>query len=156
MNPFLLEGLDAWRRTRWRYPIMLAMASGKALTSVRVDKWLWAARLYKSRTLATAACDAGHVKVDGGSVKPARQLHRGERVRCLTPGGERVLEVVELAEKRTSAAIAQTLYLDHTPPRPPRKDIIDELFGERERGLGRPSKRDRRQIEQLRERDRDW
>jgi ribosome-associated heat shock protein Hsp15 len=120
------------------------------LDSVRVDKWLWAARLFKSRTLASAACDAGHVKVDGRSVKPSRALRRGERVTCLTPGGERVLEVVELLDKRGPASVAATLYLDHTPPRPPRRSVLDEVFETRERGLGRPAKRDRRRLERLR------
>ncbi len=128
------------------------MAATGDLTSVRVDKWLWAARLYKSRTLASTACDAGHVKVDGRSVKPSRLLHRGERIVCQTPGGDRVLEVVELADKRGPASVAQSLYVDHTPPRPPRADLVDDVFAGRERGLGRPSKRERRRIEQLHDR----
>jgi ribosome-associated heat shock protein Hsp15 len=128
------------------------MAGTGELTGVRVDKWLWAARLFKSRTLASAACDAGHVKVDGRSVKPSRLLRRGERIVCQTPGGDRVLEVVALADKRGSASVAQTLYLDHTPPRPPRAALVDDVFAGRERGLGRPSKRERRRIEELQDR----
>jgi ribosome-associated heat shock protein Hsp15 len=128
------------------------MAAAEQLTSVRVDKWLWAARLFKSRTLASAACDAGRVKVDGRSVKPSRPVHRGDRIVCQTPGGERVLEVVELGDKRGPASVAETLYVDHTPPRPRRPDLVEEAFAARERGLGRPSKRERRHIEQLHDR----
>jgi ribosome-associated heat shock protein Hsp15 len=119
-------------------------------SSVRVDKWLWAARLFKSRSAASEACDAGHVKVAGRTAKPSRALRRGERVLCQTPGGLRILEVVELADKRGPAAFARTLYVDHSPPRPPRgEEPILEL---RAKGAGRPTKRDRRLTDRLRRR----
>jgi len=118
-----------------------------ALLSVRVDKWLWAARFFKSRTAATAACEAGHVRLAGETVKASRLLRGGERIACLTPGGERVVEVAALAERRGSAQVAQGLYVDHTPPRPPRDDL--SRFECRERGAGRPTKRQRRDIERL-------
>lgn len=119
---------------------------GSALTSVRVDKWLWAARLYKSRSLAGQACDAGHVKIDGNSVKASRGVKRGEHVHALTPGGPRQVEVIDLAEKRGSAPMAAKLYIDHTPPPPPRDPFVER----RDRGMGRPSKRDRRLIDAMR------
>ncbi len=126
--------------------------SQAVLSSVRVDRWLWAARLYKSRSIASAACEAGRVKVDGGSAKPSRGLRGGERLLCSTPSGERVLEVVALAERRGPAAAARELYVDHTPPPPPREALLP---GEvRERGAGRPTKRDRRLIERLQKRGR--
>jgi ribosome-associated heat shock protein Hsp15 len=118
------------------------------LDAVRVDKWLWAARLFKTRTLASDACAAGHVKIDGDSVKASRLVRRGERIECLTPGGQRVVEVVELALRRLSAPLARTLYIDHTPPPPPPEER--QARPHRERGLGRPSKRDRRRLERLR------
>ena len=122
------------------------------LESVRVDKWLWAARLFKSRTVASLACEAGHVKVAGRSAKPSRALRRGERVLCQTPQGIRILEVVELAEKRGPASFARTLYVDHSPPRPPRGE--EPLLEVRDKGAGRPTKRDRRLTERLRGRRR--
>jgi len=126
--------------------------SQAVLSSVRVDRWLWAARLYKSRTVASAACEAGHVKVDGRSVKPSRGLRGGERLVCSTPAGDRVLEVVALAERRGPASAARELFVDHTPPAPPRELRLPGEF--REKGAGRPTKRDRRLIEQLQKRGR--
>lgn len=122
------------------------------MESVRIDRWLWAARMFKTRSLATAACQAGHVKVNGASVKPARAIRRGDRVHAVTPGGERILDVVELAERRGSAAVARTLYDDQTPPPPPKQERPSPV-APRERGMGRPSKRDRRQMQRLRGRD---
>lgn len=115
--------------------------------TVRLDKWLWAARCFKTRSLATTACNAGHVKLNGDSAKPSKALRVGDRLEVRTPGGLRVLEVTGLAETRGSATIAQTLYLDHSPPPPP-KDELGLLV--RERGAGRPSKRDLREIRKLR------
>jgi ribosome-associated heat shock protein Hsp15 len=119
---------------------------------VRVDKWLWAARFYKSRSAATAACEAGRVKLDGLSVRASRLLRGGERLRCLTLAGERVVEVAGLAERRGPAAVARELYVDHTPPPPPRETL--SIFESREQGAGRPTKRQRRDIERLRGRRR--
>ncbi len=115
---------------------------------VRVDKWLWAARLYKTRSLAAKACGAGHVKINGASVKPAKLVRAGDRIEALTPGGPRVVEVKQVAEKRGPAAAARALYDDHSPPPPPREHI--EPFARRERGTGRPTKRDRRVLGRLR------
>jgi ribosome-associated heat shock protein Hsp15 len=113
---------------------------------VRTDKWLWAARLFKTRSLAGTACDAGHVKVNGISVKPARPLRCGDRLEVLTPGGERIVEVLALAERRGPAAQARLLYDDKTPTPPPR----ESPGVTRERGTGRPTKKDRRELGRLR------
>lgn len=118
------------------------------MTEVRIDKWLWAARCFKTRSLATKACDAGHVKLNGSSAKASKAVRAGDRVVALTPGGERVLEVVGIADKRGPAAAARTLYVDHTPPPPPKE--LAAPAATRERGAGRPSKRDRRELEKLR------
>lgn len=116
------------------------------MDGVRIDKWLWAARMFKTRSAAQAACDGGHVQVNDATAKPARVVKPGDQVRVLTPGGRRLLEVVGLAEVRGPAAVAQALYLDHTPPPPPEEPRVF-----RERGLGRPTKRDRRQLDRLRD-----
>ena len=118
------------------------------LTSVRIDKWLWAARMFKTRSLASTACNAGHVKIGGESVKPSKGVKPGDEVDVLTPGGPRKLEVVALHDRRGPASLAQTLYVDHTPPPPPKDATGDG--SERDRGLGRPSKRDLRKIRKLR------
>ncbi len=110
------------------------------MESVRVDKWLWAARMFKHRGTASTACVAGHVKINGNTAKASKLLRIGDRVEVLTPGGRRVLEVVALGDRRGPASEAQKLFHDHTPPEVP------EPGPRRERGAGRPSKRDRRQL----------
>jgi len=115
---------------------------------VRADAWVWAIRLYATRSAATAACKAGHVKVNDSSAKPAQVVRVGDRVRALTPGGERIVEVTGLISKRTSAPLAALRYVDHTPPPPPKEERPATVL--RERGAGRPTKRDRRLIERLR------
>ena len=112
--------------------------------SVRVDKWLWAARMYKTRSLATSAAKAGHVKINGKVAKSSTKVKKGDQISALTPGGRRILEVVELAETRGPATFAQTLYIDHTPIVEP--EIAPPRF---ERGHGRPTKKDRRTLQRL-------
>lgn len=120
--------------------------------SVRVDAWTWAIRLFPSRSAAKAACTASHVKVNGANAKPAHPVRVGDTVHALTPGGERVVIVTGLIEKRTSAALAVEKYEDHSPPRPPKEQRV--AVAVRERGSGRPTKRDRRRTERLRGRAR--
>jgi ribosome-associated heat shock protein Hsp15 len=115
--------------------------------SVRVDKWVWAIRLYKTRADATDACRGGHVKVNGASAKPATPVRVGDRVEVRVHDMDRDVEVVELLEKRVGAAVAATCFVDHTPP-PPEDDGV--RVAERERGAGRPTKRDRRQLDRWR------
>jgi ribosome-associated heat shock protein Hsp15 len=121
-------------------------AAPTVAADVRLDKWLWAARCFKTRGLAAEACDAGHVKVNGHSCKPAKSVRVGDRIEARTPGGLRVLDVAALADRRGPAEVARALYLDHSPPPPPR----DPMMVTRERGTGRPSKRERRRIDRLR------
>ena len=118
---------------------------------VRVDAWVWAIRLFSTRSAATAACKAGHIKVNDASAKPAQIVRIGDRVRALTPGGERIVIVTGLISKRTSAPLAALNFDDQTPPPPPREERPATVL--RERGAGRPTKRDRRLIERLRGRD---
>jgi len=117
-------------------------------TSVRVDVWTWGVRLFATRSAATDACRAGHVRINGTRVKPAHPVKPGDSVRALTPGGERIVTVVGLTTKRTSAAIAVTNYEDHSPPPEPKALRPAPIV--RERGSGRPTKRDRRRVEKLR------
>lgn len=119
-----------------------------ALTEVRIDKWLWAARCFKTRSQASTACTAGHVKVDGASVKAGKIVRPGDRIEVRTAGGLRILEVAALGDRRGSATVAQTLYVDHTPPPPP-KELVEPLL-RRERGQGRPTKRELRDIKKIR------
>ncbi len=114
------------------------------METVRIDKWLWAARLYKHRSMATRACAAGHVKLAGETVKASKSVRAGDRIEALTPGGPRIVEIIALADKRGPAALAETLYTDHSPPPPP-----PDPWMQVERGAGRPTKRDRRRLERV-------
>ena len=126
-------------------------ATNEPVEEVRVDRWLWAARLFKTRSLASRACASGHVKCNGTSLKAAKPVRTGDRLDVVTPGGPRVVVVVALADKRGPAAVAQALYEDHTPVIPKADDDrFPDVAGGRERGLGRPTKRDRRQLRRLR------
>ncbi|WP_306322272.1 MULTISPECIES: RNA-binding S4 domain-containing protein [unclassified Streptomyces] len=122
---------------------------GSGSGSVRVDSWIWAVRLVKTRSAGAAACKGGHVKVNGTSVKPAYALHIGDEVRVRQPGGhERLVKVVRLIRKRVGAPVAAECYIDNSPPPPPRQPIAP--LPVRDRGTGRPTKRDRRELDRLR------
>lgn len=120
------------------------------MEKVRIDKWLWAARMYKTRSMASDACTGGHVTLNGETAKSSKNVVVGDQVEALTPGGPRVLEVAALAEKRGPAKLAVTLYVDHTPPPPPTGHMPgDPTFdrGSRKGRKGaRPTKRDRRRF----------
>ena len=117
-------------------------------TSVRVDAWVWAVRIYPTRSAAAAACKGGHVKVNNVNAKPATPVHPGDVVRARTPAGERIVVVRGLLAKRTSAAVAVEQYDDRTPPPPPKEERAAPVL--RERGSGRPTKRERRITDRLR------
>lgn len=118
------------------------------LESVRVDAWLWAVRVYKSRSLATTACKAGHVQVDGVRAKPSTLLRPGSRV--VVRGGERhrILLVQQLLAKRVSAPLAAAAVIDESPAPPPRAERPAPV-ALRDRGAGRPTKRERRDLMRL-------
>jgi ribosome-associated heat shock protein Hsp15 len=126
----------------------MAGTDGSAPTSVRVDAWIWAVRLTKTRSIAAAACKAGHVRVNGDRVKPAQSLKVGDEVRMRLDGRERVVVVAKLILKRVGAPVAVECYVDNSPPPPPRE--VAAAVGLRDRGTGRPTKRDRRELERLR------
>jgi len=120
---------------------------------VRIDKWLWAARFFKTRALASRACDLGRIEFNGAGVKPAREIRTGDLLRIKNDGGEFVVEVLALSEVRGPAPIAQQLYKESDASRELRMKLAEErkamprVEGFRE---GKPSKRDRRQIGRLR------
>ena len=121
-----------------------------AVDSVRVDKWLWAARMFKTRSAASKACSAGHVKIEGDSVKSSKMVRAGDQIDVLAPGGRRVLDVVALADRRGSAPVAPALYDAQTPEPPPEMKYVQPPGGRRDRGAGRPTKYERRKISKLR------
>jgi ribosome-associated heat shock protein Hsp15 len=120
------------------------------MEKVRIDKWLWAARMFKTRSMASDACTGGHVTLNGETAKPSKGVVVGDQVEALTPGGPRVLEVAGLGSKRGPAKLAATLFVDHTPPPPPTGHMPgDPTFdrGSRKGRKGaRPTKRDRRRF----------
>jgi ribosome-associated heat shock protein Hsp15 len=118
--------------------------------SVRVDSWLWAVRVYKTRSAATAACRAGHVRVGGSNAKASQAIRVGDEVRVRIAGFDRTFVVSRLIVKRVGAPDAQTAYEETTPPPPPREER--PVTPVRDRGAGRPTKRERRDLEKLRAR----
>ena len=118
------------------------------VVSARVDSWTWAVRLFKTRSLATTACRAGHVRVNGDRAKSAQPVRIGDEVRVRTAGFDRILIVSRVVTKRVGAPVAAECFVDKTPPPPPREEVA--LLPMRDRGAGRPTKRERRDIEQLR------
>lgn len=125
-------------------------------SSVRVDKWLQVARAFKTRSQATQACALGRVKVNGDRVKAHRALHLGDVVEIESGDWTRVWVVRELRDRPVAKAEAAALYEDRSPPRPTRDRIEAAAMRQharRERGSGRPTKRDRRLIDRLRDGD---
>lgn len=114
---------------------------------VRIDAWVWAVRLVKTRTLAGEACKAGHVKLNGQAVKPSQTVVPGDRVRVWVEHCEHDVEVVRTIRKRVGAAVAATCYIDHSPPPPPKEILLS--MPRRDRGTGRPTKKERREIDRL-------
>jgi ribosome-associated heat shock protein Hsp15 len=117
---------------------------------VRVDVWIWSVRLTKTRSLATSACRAGHVRVNDERAKPASVVRPGDEVRLRQAGRERLVIVRRVVRKRVGAAVAEECFTDNSPPPPPRESLVP--IGRRDRGAGRPTKRDRRELERLRAR----
>jgi ribosome-associated heat shock protein Hsp15 len=120
---------------------------------MRIDKWLWAARFFKTRSLAGHACDLGRIACNGQQAKPARDVHAGDRVAVKNESGDFQVDVLGLSEMRGPAAVAQTLYRETEESR----ELRLKLAAERKAMLpvesgreGKPSKRDRREIARLR------
>lgn len=123
------------------------------MLGVRIDKWLWAARFFKTRTQATAAVDAGHARVMDERVKPAKEIRPGDVLRIRTAGGETTVTVLRLAEQRGSAAIAQTLFEESAESREARARESEKRrhFDEPADAIvARPTKKDRRKLDRFR------
>ncbi|MEU7066747.1 RNA-binding S4 domain-containing protein [Streptomyces sp. NPDC053429] len=116
--------------------------------TVRVDAWIWSVRLTKTRSTAATACRAGHVKVNGDRAKPAQAVRAGDEVRLFHAGRERIVVVQKPVAKRVGAPVAAECYIDKSPPPP--TPVEAAVVGIRDRGAGRPTKRERREIETLR------
>ena len=115
--------------------------------STRIDRWLWSVRIAKTRPDAAEACRGGHVRINGRPAKPATPVSPGDEVRARIGQTTRVVEVLRVIQKRVGAADASTCYLDRTP-----KPVVADTaqFAARDRGAGRPTKRDRRMLDRLR------
>jgi ribosome-associated heat shock protein Hsp15 len=113
----------------------------------RLDAWLWAVRLVKTRSAATAMCRAGHVRVNGERAKAAQSLKIGDEIRLRAGDVGRIVVVRQILAKRVGAPQAAVAYDDLTPPPPPREERV--VIAVRDRGAGRPTKRDRRKIDEL-------
>lgn len=118
------------------------------MDQLRLDKWLWTTRFFRSRSLAGAACDGGKVDVNGLRAKPAKPVRPGDLLRITLPRGKRLIKVLVLADRRGPASQAQLLYEDLTPPPPP-EPVPASPPVYRPRGTGRPTKRERRLLERL-------
>lgn len=127
---------------------------------IRIDKWLWAVRIFKSRTLATDTVKRGKASINGKIAKPSSVVNKGDTVRVAKNGFNLQFEVVEVIKKRVGAAIAQNCYTDHTPAEELNKYqdwFIGRNSGEfREKGAGRPTKRDRRDLSSFKEVYLEW
>lgn len=118
-----------------------------AVESARVDRWLWAVRLTKTRPEAAAACRGGHVRINDRPAKPSTTVVPGDRVQARVGETTRIVEVVRVIQKRVGAADAVTCFLDRTPKPPP---TVAVPVAVRDRGAGRPTKRDRRLLDKWR------
>ena len=123
------------------------------MTSIRIDKWLWAARFFKTRSLASRACELGRVRSNGQPVKPAREVRVGDLLQIKNDSGEFQIEILALSEVRGPASVAQTLYRETQSSR----ELREKVAAERKAmprfetaPATKPSKRDRRRIDRLR------
>ncbi|MEV7419247.1 RNA-binding S4 domain-containing protein [Streptomyces sp. NPDC089919] len=116
--------------------------------TARVDAWIWSVRLTKTRSAAATACRAGHVRVNGERAKPAQSVKSGDEVRLFHDGRERIVIVQRVLSKRVGAPVAAECLIDKSPPPPTRTE--QAATGLRDRGTGRPTKRERRDLEEWR------
>ena len=124
----------------------ICRVSTAAIDETRIDRWLCAVRLVKTRPMATQLCEGGHVRINGTAAKPSAKVRAGDRVEALIATRQRNVEVVHAIENRVGAPVAVTCYIDHTPP-----PVVTEVAPGIKvmRGEGRPSKRLRRELERI-------
>ena len=123
------------------------------MEGIRIDKYLWAIRAFKTRTLAADACKGGKVKMDGNAVKASREVKIGDIIELKVAGMNKVIEVKDIIKNRLKASLAVEKYVDITPPEElERVELIRQMKTEhRDRGAGRPTKKERRDIDRLKE-----
>jgi ribosome-associated heat shock protein Hsp15 len=149
-NSFSSE-FDPWRclaPTVASFRLSLKLPRVQTPATVRIDKWLWAVRLYPTRSLATVACNAGQVKVGGQRVKPSRNVHPGDLVTAFSGGVHRTVRVLALLHQRVGAKRVGQFLEDLTSPEAYAR-AREEAPIQFPKGFGRPTKRDRRQLERL-------
>ena len=118
------------------------------MDKIRIDKWLWDVRLFKTRSMATEACNAGKVKLAGGNVKPSKEVKVGDIFEVHLGQLQKTVQVIDAPKSRVGAALVPQYYTDLTPPEEyERVKMLNMRFERRDRGEGRPTKRDRRQID---------
>ena len=123
------------------------------MTGTRIDKWLWAARFFKTRALASHACDLGRIQSNGQQAKPAREVRPGDHLHIRNDSGDYLIEILAVSDMRGPAAIAQTLYRESDESRELRLKAAEErkaMLTAGELPASKPSKRDRREIERFR------
>ncbi len=123
------------------------------MTGVRIDKWLWAARFFKTRSMAERACELGRIESKGQHAKPAREVHAGDLLQIKTPGGDFEVEVLLLSEMRGPAPVAQTLYRETEQSKLARAQAAEQrrlMPAFQPIPQGKPSKRDRRKLDHFR------
>lgn len=124
------------------------------IDSVRIDQWLQAVRITKTRSGAAAVCRGGHVRINGAAAKPSSLVRVGDHVEARVNQRERIVDVTKLIAKRVDATTAAECFDDHSPAPPERDDPFQPPFAVRDRGAGRPTKRERRQTDRVRGRGR--
>jgi ribosome-associated heat shock protein Hsp15 len=115
---------------------------------------LWSVRLTKTRSDAAEACRGGHVKINDKTAKPSSPVKIGDRIEARLGRRQRIADVQRLVHKRVGAELAVDCFDDLSPPPPPQQELTEAVVGRRDPGTGRPTKRDRRKIDELRGRDR--
>lgn len=127
------------------------------MTGTRIDKWLWAARFFKTRALASHACDLGRIQSNGQHAKPAREVHPGDHLQIRNDSGDYLIEVLALSDVRGPSAVAQMLYRESNESRELRLRAAEErkaMLSAGELPISKPSKRDRREMDRFRGRSR--
>lgn len=123
------------------------------METVRIDKWLWAVRVFKTRTIAAEACKKGRVLIENNSVKPARMIQVGDIVQVKKPPVTYSFKVIDISQKRMGAKLVSNFMENVTPPEEYEILEMNKLSGfvDRQRGTGRPTKKDRRDLEEFTE-----
>jgi ribosome-associated heat shock protein Hsp15 len=133
------------------------MANTTIINKVRIDKWLWSVRIFKSRTQATDACTGSKISISGNNVKASHNVQRGDLIQVKKGGFTFTYKVIELIDKRVGAELAAPCYENQTPDSELNKFkdwyLLNSVGEQRDRGVGRPTKRDRRDIDSFKESD---